>query len=95
MALRTMLSPQPYHNRHRSKKRRRRSTSPKRSRSGKSSRHSSVPVISNRYSHENKIRHSSRHVSPQQSHHRHRKHRKTSPGRKKVKLYFNSRKVMK
>ena len=95
MALRTMLSPQPYHNHSRSKKRRRRSISPRRSRSGKSNRHSSVPVRSNRYSYENKVRPSSRHVSPQQSHHRHLKHRKTSPGRKKVLLYFDSRNVMK
>ena len=84
MALKTMISPDPYYSHNHLKKKRRRSSSPRRSRSGKSNRHSSAPDIPRRYPHENKIKRFSRHSSPQRSTSRHRKHKKASPGRKKV-----------
>jgi len=84
MALKTMISPDPYYSHNHLKKKRRRSSSPRRSRSGKSNRHSSAPDIPRRYPHENKIKRSSRHSSPQRSTSRHRKHKRASPSRKKV-----------
>ena len=78
------MSPEPYHRPGHLKKRRRRSSSPKRSRAAKSNRHSSAPDVNHRYFNENKIKSSSRYSSPQRSNRRHRKHKRESPSRKKV-----------
>ena len=86
MGFNTMLNPPPSKARQRIKKRRNRSASPKRTRSGKSGRNSIATDISCHYPIENKIKRSSRHASPQHSN-RHRKHTKVTPSRKKVNSY--------
>ena len=79
-----MFSPQVSNKRKYDRKKHPRSRSPKRTRSSvKGGRHSLALDNSYRYSLENKIKHSSRHASPQISHH-HRKHKKASPTRRKV-----------
>ena len=93
MGLSTMLYQQPSKDKKRAKKRQNRSVSPKRTRSSKSRRNSLTTDISCTYPLENKIRRSSRNASTRQSH-RHHRHKKVSPSRRKVKMSLHVTKYL-